>query len=168
MGSINPTVLLQYKVFHQLAEWGLVALDLVCCPAVQPFLPKSHLPKHNWADRGAAKIKVDQTKVFNLIELPVHISRPSQVAKMNCQGLREYLVRSSACHSRNHGHFILTQLFRTFENEGAKICILTKFFELLSDGLPVGGGAVVPIADVLGHGPRRPRCHRCWLHPCLL
>ena len=41
------------------------------CPTAQPLLPKSHLPKPNWADSGSAKIKVNPTKVRDLMEHPV-------------------------------------------------------------------------------------------------
>ena len=40
--------LLFYRVFNQLMDFGWVA---------QPFLPKSHQPKQNQADRGTAKVR---------------------------------------------------------------------------------------------------------------
>ena len=34
-------------------------------------MPKSHLPKQNWADSGTAKVKVNPTKVRERMEHPV-------------------------------------------------------------------------------------------------
>ena len=39
-------------------------------PVTQPFLPKFHLPKQNWADSGTAKIKSNPTKVGKLMKHP--------------------------------------------------------------------------------------------------
>ena len=73
---VTPCKLLstRNKVFHQLADLGCVDLDLrpsLSCPTVQPFFPKSHLTKQNWADSETAKNKVNQTKVRELMEHPV-------------------------------------------------------------------------------------------------
>ena len=38
------------------------------CPVAQPFLPNSHLPKQNQAVSETAKIKVNPTKVSELME----------------------------------------------------------------------------------------------------
>ena len=55
-----------YRVTYHLATW--VELTLICmfhsiCPATQPILPYSHLPKQNRADNETAKIKVNPTQV---------------------------------------------------------------------------------------------------------
>ena len=42
------------------------------CPAAQPVLPISHQPRHNWADSGTLKIKVNPTKVRQEMGHPVH------------------------------------------------------------------------------------------------
>ena len=63
-----------YRVLHQLSDLGRVDIYLRCltsCPAAQPFLPKSHLPKQNWADSGIFTIRVNPTKVRKLMEHPV-------------------------------------------------------------------------------------------------
>ena len=41
------------------------------CPTAQPFFPQFYLPKPNPADIGTAKIKVNPTKVRELMEHPV-------------------------------------------------------------------------------------------------
>ena len=64
--------LVLYRVFQQLADLGLVDLYLGCsptsCPVAQLFLPNRNLPQQN---HGTAKIKVNQTKVRELMEHPV-------------------------------------------------------------------------------------------------
>ena len=78
-----------YREFHQLADLKWVELDSdfpSYCPVVQPLLPKFHLPKQNRADSGISKIKVNLTKVCELMEHPVDITminyskRPSSFA----------------------------------------------------------------------------------------
>ena len=69
-----------YRVFRQLANLGLVVLDVVMFlmfhHLAQPFLPKYNLPKQNRADSGTPKIKVNPNKVRELMEHPVPSDRP--------------------------------------------------------------------------------------------
>ena len=54
-----------YCVTHQAGNWVRLTFIWVfdpSCPATQPFLPNSHLPKQNLADNGIAKIKVNPTQ----------------------------------------------------------------------------------------------------------
>ena len=71
----NIFCLWNYKVSHQLV--GL--LNMICdvspsCQAAQPFLPKSHLPKPKQTDGGTAKIKVNPTKVRELMEHLLYVN----------------------------------------------------------------------------------------------
>ena len=62
-------------MFHQLTDLGGVYLYIrdvpPSYPVAQLFLAKSYLPKQNWADSGTPKIKVNPTKVCELMEHPV-------------------------------------------------------------------------------------------------
>ena len=54
-----------YRVSHLVWDLGWVGFDLdvqLYCLAAQPFLINSSLPKHNWADSGATKIKIKATQ----------------------------------------------------------------------------------------------------------
>ena len=45
-----------------------------CFLAAQPILPKSNMPKQNWADRGTTKFKVYTTQVSDQMGHPVVLS----------------------------------------------------------------------------------------------
>ena len=54
-----------YRVSHLLIDLVWVDFDLGAppsCPSAQPLLPNSHQPRHNLADSGTLKIKVNPTQ----------------------------------------------------------------------------------------------------------
>ena len=63
---VATAILALYWVGHQVADLDWVDLDLCVPPScllAQPFLPNSHQPSQNWADRGRLKIQVYPTQV---------------------------------------------------------------------------------------------------------
>ena len=55
----------KYRVPYLLVDVGWVDFNLcdpLSCPAAQPRLPNSHLPRQNWADSGTVKIQINPTQ----------------------------------------------------------------------------------------------------------